>query len=481
MIDSGSLIGPYKVVKKLGEGGMGAVFQALNEAIERQVAIKVLHPEFAKVPEFTTRFFNEARAVNRIDHPGVVQIGDFGQLPDGTAYIVMEFLKGESMADKLEKTGGPLALSAALNYGAQLAETLSIAHAKGIVHRDIKPDNVMIVPDASAPGGERTKLLDFGIAKLTSEANAAGVKTRTSAVMGTPHFMSPEQCKGGKNVDEKSDVYAFGVLLFVMLTGRYPFDGDGVGDIMGKHMFEPPPTVKSVAPEVPEVVSQLVSRLLAKSKDDRPRIDEVQRTMEGLSKNVPVPDRVPPPKESTLAGADRPSSLGIITVAPPSPMQGGRRALIAAASILVLATATAALLLLRSSRSAPGPAEPSTAAAARSIHWRVESTPPGAEIIRVSDSTLIGKTPWESQREAALGQLAIKLRLSGYAEREVSLDLAADCIRSEILVATGGPPVAAEGNTGSGVPPGKKGHKGKRGQGEPAGGASQGSRRFEEE
>src|SRR4051794_1745276 len=124
MIESGSTIGPYKVVKKIGEGGMGAVFQAVNEAIERQVAIKVLHPEFAKVPEFTARFFNEARAVNRIDHPGVVQIGDFGQLPDGTAYIVMEFLKGESMADKLEGANGPLELSAALNYGAQLAETL---------------------------------------------------------------------------------------------------------------------------------------------------------------------------------------------------------------------------------------------------------------------------------------------------------------------------------------------------------------------
>ncbi len=478
MIDSGSAIGPYKVVKKLGEGGMGAVFQAVNEAIERQVAIKVLHPEFAKVPEFTTRFFNEARAVNRIDHPGVVQIGDFGQLPDGTAYIVMEFLKGESMADKLEATGGPLALSAALNYGAQLAETLSIAHAKGIVHRDIKPDNVMLVRDASAPGGERTKLLDFGIAKLTSEANAAGVKTRTSAVMGTPHFMSPEQCKGGKNVDEKSDVYAFGVLLFVMLTGRYPFDGDGVGDIMGKHMFEPPPTVKSVAPEVPEVVSQLVGRLLAKSKDDRPRMDEVQRTLEGMSKNIPVPDRVIQPKESTQAAAERPSSLGLPTIAPSSPVRRGRLALMAVASFLLLVTLAAVLFLLHGQKPGPATAESGAPSSPRTVRWRVESTPAGAEIIRSGDGTVLGKTPWETEREAALGQLALKLRLLGYAEREVSLDLAADSARSEILVATGSPPATAAAAEPA-EPAGKKGHKKRKG--EPAGEANQGSRRFEEE
>ena len=479
MIESGSPIGPYKVIKKLGEGGMGAVFQAVNEAIERQVAIKVLHPEFAKVPEFTTRFFNEARAVNRIEHPGVVQIGDFGQLPDGTAYIVMELLKGESMADKLEKTGGPLALSAALNYGAQLAETLSVAHSKGIVHRDIKPDNVMIVRDNSAPGGERTKLLDFGIAKLTKEANATGVKTRTSAVMGTPHFMSPEQCKGGKNVDEKSDVYAFGVLLFVMLTGRYPFDGDGVGDIMGKHMFEPPPTVKSVAPEVPEVVSQLVGRLLAKSKEERPSMDEVQRTLDGLSKNVPVADRVPHPRENTLAGTERLSSMGIPTVAPPSPARRSRLALLGAASVLFVGTVAAVLFLVHQHRTGAGAAEQKAAQVARSVHWRVESTPEGAEVVQVSDGKLLGKTPWVSTREAALGLLVVKLRLPGYAEREVSLDLAADSTRSEIMVAAGGPQPATE--VPAAAASGKKTRKGNKSKAEPPSGTSSGSRRFEEE
>ncbi|HRI51945.1 MAG TPA: serine/threonine-protein kinase, partial [Pseudomonadota bacterium] len=469
--------------RKLGEGGMGAVYAALNEAIERQVAIKVLHPEFAKVPEFTTRFFNEARAVNRIDHPGVVQIGDFGQLPDGTAYIVMEFLKGESMADKLEKASGPLLLTAALNYGAQLAETLSIAHSKGIIHRDIKPDNVMIVRDHNAPGGERTKLLDFGIAKLTSEATAAGVKTRTSAVMGTPHFMSPEQCKGGKNVDEKSDVYALGILLFVMLTGRYPFDGDGVGDIMGKHMFEPPPTVKSVVPEVPDVISQLVGRLLAKSKDDRPSMDEVQRTLDGLRKNVPAADLARPAAPSLGGGPDRPSTAGIPIVPPSSSARRGRLALGAAAGLLLAGTAAAAVFLLRSPHGGPAGGESGATATPQLIHWRIESAPAGAEVVQVSDGAVLGKTPWEKTRPAALGRVGVKLRLAGYAEREVSLDLSADSMRSEIMVATGAPPSAvpprpADAPVAPGSKSGKKGSRDKR----PAGPIPEpGGRRFGDE
>lgn len=479
MIDSGSIIGPYKVVKKLGEGGMGAVFQAVNQAIERQVAIKVLHPEFAKVPEFTTRFFNEARAVNRIEHPGVVQIGDFGQLPDGTAYIVMEFLRGDSLADRLEKAGGPLALAATLNFARQLAETLSVAHAKGIIHRDIKPDNVMVVPDSSAPGGERTKLLDFGIAKLTSDANAAGVKTRTSAVMGTPHFMSPEQCKGGKNVDEKSDVYAFGILLFVMLTGRYPFDGDGVGDIMGKHLYEPPPTVQSVVPETPAALSQLVDRLLAKNRTDRPVMAEVQRALESLSANAPAPPNRPRPIEPVAPEGGRPSSLGIPALAPPSAARRGRLALSVSAGVLLVGTVVA-ILLLRGAKSSPMPAGAATASAPRAVRWRIESTPPGAEIIRISDGSTVGTTPWESTREASLGKMAVKLRLAGYTERELLLDLSADNQRSEILVTAPAPSSSAPAAPTEAAPrgPGKRGKRTKGGSSEPA---TAGAPRFQEE
>ena len=136
---------------------MGAVYEGVHELIERKVALKVLHAEYAQRPEFINRFFNEARAVNRIDHPGIVSISDYGQLPDNTAYIVMELLQGESLSSRLKKSGGPIPLDQVLNFGFQLSEALAAAHEKGIVHRDLKPDNVMIIPDSHVPGGERTK------------------------------------------------------------------------------------------------------------------------------------------------------------------------------------------------------------------------------------------------------------------------------------------------------------------------------------
>lgn len=178
-----SRIGSYLITRKLGEGGMGAVYEALHEAIERRVAIKVLHPEFAKNADVAMRFFNEARAVNRVDHPGIVQIADYGRLPDGTAYIVMEFLKGETLSSRMRRAGGALPLVDVLQLGSLIAETLAAAHAMGIVHRDLKPDNIMVIADPQMPSGERPKLLDFGIAKLTD--NAGGSKTHTNALMGT--------------------------------------------------------------------------------------------------------------------------------------------------------------------------------------------------------------------------------------------------------------------------------------------------------
>ena len=232
-------IGPYRIIRKIGEGGMGAVYEGLHELIERKVALKILRPQFAVQPEFTARFFNEARAVNRVDHPGVVQISDYGQLPDSTAYIVMEFLQGEVLSSRIKGRGGPLPLEQALNIGSQLADCLTAAHEKNVIHRDLKPDNVMLVADSKAPGGERTKLLDFGIAKLAPEDNNDPGLTRPGVVFGTPTYMSPEQCKGAKEVDARSDVYSLGVIFYQMLAGRPPFVGEGVGVVV-LHMHEEP-------------------------------------------------------------------------------------------------------------------------------------------------------------------------------------------------------------------------------------------------
>lgn len=285
----GASIGQYRVIAKLGEGGMGIVFEAVHEAIERHVAIKVLHPEYAKNAEFAKRFVNEARAVNRVDHPGLVQISDYGQLPDGSAYIVMEYIKGETLRSRLERAGGSLPVADAVRISLQLADCLAAAHAEGIVHRDLKPDNVMIVRSPRRGDGERTKLLDFGIAKLF-EDTPEHVKTRTNAVMGTPVYMSPEQCRGAGGVDHKSDVYSLGIMMYLMLAGCPPFRGDGLGEILGKHMYEEPPALAGLARNAPVVLVELIHRMLRKSKDQRPSMGEVATSLDAMGNGLGTQD-----------------------------------------------------------------------------------------------------------------------------------------------------------------------------------------------
>ena len=276
MLAEGQVVGSYRITRKLGEGGMGAVFQAVNQEIGRTAAIKVLHAQFAQNPQFATRFLNEAKAANAIDHPGVVEIYEFNRLPDGTTFIVMEFLAGESLAKRLQN--GPLGLDT-LRIARQIASVLAAAHDKNIVHRDLKPDNVIMVKDPEAPGGERAKVLDFGIAKLAEEQN---LRTQANSVLGTPAYMAPEQCRGASGVTAKSDVYALGVLMYEMLAGQLPFQGEGLGDIMMKHLTEEPPLLRQRQPSVSEPIAALVHRMLSKKPDDRPTMREVIAETERL-------------------------------------------------------------------------------------------------------------------------------------------------------------------------------------------------------
>jgi serine/threonine-protein kinase len=262
----GTTVGAYRILQRIGAGGMGEVWLAEHAMLGRRAAVKVLLPEFSMKQEIVTRFFNEARAATAIADPGIVQIFDFGHHVDGTAYIVMELLDGEPLDKRLARQGA-LPVTDALRIMRMVASSLGAAHARGIVHRDLKPENIFLVRDPEVPGGERAKILDFGIAKLASADG--GSKTQTSAVMGTPTFMSPEQCRGAGHVDQRSDVYALGCMLFALLVGRPPFDAEGIGEIIAMHLREPPPTPSQLRPGIPPEVDQLVLRCLAKDPSQR--------------------------------------------------------------------------------------------------------------------------------------------------------------------------------------------------------------------
>lgn len=277
ILREGERIGAYRIIRLLGEGGMGAVYEAMQEPLQRRVALKTLHPDCATDAETLRRFETEAAALSRLSHPSIVQVSDFGTTQTGTVYLVMEYLRGQSLAARLAAlrgTGQKLPLSTTLQIAFQIADVMAIAHDQGIIHRDIKPANVMLVPDAVAPGGERVKLLDFGIAKLTDDQGKGGIKTATHQVIGTPAYMSPEQCAGAGGVDARTDVYALGCVLYELLTGRTPFVAEGAGQLIGMHLFQEPSLLSSLAPQIPNRVCALCHSFLQKDKSLRPSMSD---------------------------------------------------------------------------------------------------------------------------------------------------------------------------------------------------------------
>lgn len=276
----GRLIGKYRLVRLLGEGGMGVVWEAEREGLGGRVALKILRAEYAQQAEFAARFFNEAHATNAIDHPAMVKVFDHGQTPEGAAFLAMEYVAGESLASRLEKTP-LLGALAVMQLGRQIASAIAAAHAKRIIHRDLKPENIMIVIDDDSMVGERIKILDFGIAKIANQARQI-VQTQGNIVMGTPPYMSPEQCAGGKGIDDKSDVYTLGVILYQMLAGRTPFVADEPGMYVGMHLFKEPPPLASLAPATPLPLVELVHAMLAKEPSQRPPMAEVAGTLQQL-------------------------------------------------------------------------------------------------------------------------------------------------------------------------------------------------------
>ncbi len=265
-------LGNYHIGRRLGGGGMGDVFEATHTLIGRRAAIKVLHPHLSENPLFVSRFLNEARSVNLVRHPGLVEIYEFGTLPDGTAYIVMEYLEGEILSDRYRRVGANFG-AAELRALRLTALALAAAHEKGIVHRDLKPDNVMVVKDPERPGEERVKVLDFGIAKMAEPPAAGQVKTETGMAMGTVHYMSPEQCQA-LPLDDKSDVYSLGVMLYQLVAGKRPFESDLASEVMVLHVRVPPRPVRELNPTVSDELAALLERMMAKDRTARPAMAE---------------------------------------------------------------------------------------------------------------------------------------------------------------------------------------------------------------
>jgi serine/threonine-protein kinase len=263
VISSGQTIGNYRILNKIGTGGMGAVYLAEHPLIGKRVALKVIHRELAGNREVVSRFFQEARAVNKIGNEHIVEIHDFGVTPEGDHFYIMEYLEGRTLASVLARE--ELEVMRALHIGAQIASALAAAHAAGIIHRDLKPDNIMLM--ARLGDQDFVKVLDFGLAKMFSAENA--VKTAAGVLLGTPQYMSPEACESKRNIDHRTDIYALGVLLFQMMTGALPFEGETMGEVLVKQVTMLPPAPRAMNPAIPPSVEQILLRCLAKPVDAR--------------------------------------------------------------------------------------------------------------------------------------------------------------------------------------------------------------------
>lgn len=277
----GLQIGDFVIGEELGRGGMGTVYAADHPQIQKRAAIKVLSEEVAKVPGIAERFLGEARAVNRIGHPNIIDIFAFGELPDGRPYYLMERLEGQTLCDRLQD--GAIPASESLHYVEQICDALQAAHEAQVVHRDLKPENIWIAQPRR--GEPFIKLLDFGIAKLL-DRNEDTSLTQTGAFLGSAHFTSPEQIRG-VDVDHRTDIYALGVILYELFAGTQPFDGNTMQELVAKHLLAPPPAPSSHRP-MPAAIEQLILACLKKDPCQRPKsASEVWHQLNAAA-NAPV-------------------------------------------------------------------------------------------------------------------------------------------------------------------------------------------------
>ncbi|HEX6838159.1 MAG TPA: protein kinase [Polyangia bacterium] len=319
-LSAGTTVGEYTIDCKLGDGGMATVYGATHPLIGKKAAIKVMNPALSLDAGLVERFVLEARAVNAIGHPNIVDVFSFGRLGDGRSYFVMEWLQGETLYDRLWERKPTL--DEALDIVDQVCDALEAAHEKGIVHRDLKPANVFLCPVRGRR--DLVKLLDFGVAKLIATAEGLDgsdpmsrpPQTMTGQVVGTPDYISPEQARA-KPVDGKTDVYALGVIAYEMILGRRPFEADNSADVVRMHLGDAPPAPRTLWPEIPSTLDELLLRMLHKSAAKRPTPAEVRAAIHELrgtpppfdwDSMAPSPGRLVEPASSSAPGAATPSA-----------------------------------------------------------------------------------------------------------------------------------------------------------------------------
>jgi len=256
-LQPGQLLGPYRIISQIGQGGMATVYKAYQPSMDRNVAIKVLPGQLAESKEFTQRFQQEAHIIARLEHAHILPVFDYGE-SDGISYFVMRYLEAGTLKNKME--AGPLSLTEIDQIFTQLASALSYAHSHGVIHRDLKPANALIDSQGNL------FLTDFGIAKLLADASPR--LTQTDAIMGTPAYISPEQAQA-QTVDQRSDIYSLGIILYEMVTGRVPFVADTPLAVILKHVSNPLPLPSSIKPDIPEAIEKVLLKALAKNPDDR--------------------------------------------------------------------------------------------------------------------------------------------------------------------------------------------------------------------
>jgi serine/threonine-protein kinase len=387
-LPGGTKVGEYVIERKLGEGGMGSVYAGVQPLIGKQVAIKVVAAMWARNEQVTKRFLEEARAVNQIRHPHIIDIFSFGVLPDGRPYFVMEFLQGESLEDGLEK--GHVIGREVVLLMRQLCEALGAAHAAGFVHRDLKPENLWI---ARLPNQEPSlKILDFGIAKNLSMPNAK--VTVDGQILGTAQYMAPEQAMAN-TVDGRTDVYALGVILYRILTGSLPFDGESAYAVVTKHVTEPPVPLSRLRPIQP-ALEAVVLDCLAKNPAQRPAsMGDLWARLEpeledwagppvvspGRSASTGAARQVRPgtsarttPIAPTSSRASIPPVAGVAPVQAPSKGSGGRTAIVAGVVAIVVVAVGAGILLGRGS--SPASSNPTSGNAVLDTHPKAQAAAP---------------------------------------------------------------------------------------------------------